>query len=516
LNQTVVAYTAGAGGVAQVKKSVGDAEITWTGTGTALQTNSSWYVITAFTSTTVVTVSRFGPNGILVATPSDSDWRMGVFRIGNYPSCGTIHEGRMFLAGMADEPRRIVGSVSNEYENFAYDDAINGNPNTVLDSSSLNFIPNTTRCQAVYWLEGDEKGLIAGSQGDELTIRPSTLSEAMTPFNIDVKQVTTFGSNAKVAPVRIGKSIIFAQRYAKKIREMGFYFEVNGYRAPERTKFAEHITGTTGIREMAYAKEPHSVVWAVRNDGLLIGMTHDDEDGVVKVGWHRHPLGNATVYSAAVMPSADGTWDQLWMTTLRHVNGADVCYIETQQKYWSPYEDAIADAWYMDCAARTAAGSPFTLITNLTHLIGETVSVWGDAAYQGDYVVDAFGRIELARGCRTVIVGYRRSSRGQMLRLDSGSADGTAIGKIRRTSRVGFILDNITDFGIGPNLDNITPVVFRVGDDPADTGSLFSGIALEEIDCDYDFENKIAFQQDGCGPGTILAIMPRMDTQDAG
>ena len=40
---------------------------------------------------------------------------------------------------------------------------------------------------------------------------------------------------------------------------------------------------------MAYQQEPHSVVWAVHNDGQLAGLTYNRLENVV--AWHRHIFG---------------------------------------------------------------------------------------------------------------------------------------------------------------------------------------------------------------------------------
>ena len=54
------------------------------------------------------------------------------------------------------------------------------------------------------------------------------------------------------------------------------------------TLLAEHIT-QGGIEEVAYAQEPDSIYWAVRNDGVLLGLTYQREEDVV--AWHRHIMG---------------------------------------------------------------------------------------------------------------------------------------------------------------------------------------------------------------------------------
>ena len=40
---------------------------------------------------------------------------------------------------------------------------------------------------------------------------------------------------------------------------------------------------------MTYQQEPHSIVWAARDDGVLAGLTYNRLENVV--AWHRHILG---------------------------------------------------------------------------------------------------------------------------------------------------------------------------------------------------------------------------------
>jgi len=62
------------------------------------------------------------------------------------------------------------------------------------------------------------------------------------------------------------------------------------YLAPDMTLLAEHITGN-GIVDVDYAQEPQSIYWAVRQDGVLLGLTYQREEDVV--AWHRHIIGGS-------------------------------------------------------------------------------------------------------------------------------------------------------------------------------------------------------------------------------
>ena len=78
------------------------------------------------------------------------------------------------------------------------------------------------------------------------------------------------------------------QRQKQKVREFAYRFEDDAYVAPDMTLLAEHVTGD-GIDDVDFAQEPESIYWAVREDGVLLGMTYQREEDVV--AWHRHLFG---------------------------------------------------------------------------------------------------------------------------------------------------------------------------------------------------------------------------------
>lgn len=473
----------------------------------------TWFTIITVNSPTEVICFKGGVN---FNNQPGTKWQLGLFcDFEGYPSNGTIHEGRLFLAGVPGHPRRLDASVSNDYQNFAPTDY----QGIVADSNALSFTLASRDQSPIVWMEADEKGLLVGSQGDEWTFRPSLLSGATSPTNVDAKPVTFFGS-AAIAPVKIGKSILFVQRYKRILREMGFYFDVNGYRSPNRTKIAEHILGDDGIVEMAHQREPQSIVWCVRVDGQVAAMTHESEDGVITTGWHRHILGGfsdgggtpAQVKSVCCIPSGDGSRDDVYFIVRRLINGFETQYVEIMQPIFSNFT-IQRRSWYVDSGI-SYDGSPTTTITGLGHLDGQTVVVLGDGAPMGDFVVSG-GQITLPYAVSVAQVGLPFTSRGQLLRLESGAANGTALGKIRRTHRIGIYLEKTLGISIGTDFDNMTPLEFRTANMPIEQAiPFYSGIRLETIDADYNFDNEICFEQAGPTPGNILAILPRMDTQD--
>ncbi len=462
---------------------------------------------------TVDILSAFGGTG---ATTS---WRLGLYstRTG-YPAAVTFYEDRLFFGGCPANPPRFDGSRSGDYENFMPSDT----DGTVADDHALSFTLNSDDVQTIRWMKGDEKALIIGTVEGEWPVRPSTTSEAMTPTNISAKQSTGRGS-ADIQALRAGESILFVQTAQRQLREISYVFEADKFKTPDLTVLSEHITkGPTpeesGISDVAYQKQPQSLVWATRKDGTLLSFTYERDQKVT--AWARHAIGgpSAVVESVACIPSADGTRDELWLIVKRTIGGRACRYIEFLTKTWE-HGDAQEDAVYGDCAL-TYDGAPVTTITGLWHLIGQTVKVLTDGAAHPDRTVSTSGTITLDNPASVVQVGYGYHSDGQLLRIDAGAADGTAQGKTQRKHNVTLRLHDTLGLKAGETFNTsgrgkLTEVTFRTSATPTDEAvPLFSGDVFIVWDGEYTSEGYVCWRFDGMFPGTVLAIMPQMHTQD--
>lgn len=476
--------------------------------------NWTWFTITGWTSTTVVTVTISGPNAS--ATTATVNWRLGVWSdTTGYPACVTFYEDRLFWAGATSYPTRLDGSNSGDYENMAPSNAAG----TVASSNAVAFSLNANEVNLIRWMVAGEKGLQVGTAGAEWVVRPSTQNEALSPTNVSAKPSTYWGS-ANIQPVQAGEAVLFVQRYGRKIREMSYSFNADGFRSPDLTVIGEHVT-RGGITEMAYAKQPQSVVWSVRADGVLVGLTYERDIDTLKVGWHRHIVGgysnsaktaDAIVESVAAIPSADGSYDELWVVVKRYINGQTRRYVEYMTNFFED-DDAQADAFFVDCGLTYDSTSTST-ISGLYHLEGQTVDVLADGAVQTAKTVSN-GKITLDRAASTVHVGFGYQSDGKRLRDEAGSQNGTSLGKTRRKHRVGWLLHRSLGLKIGASFDELDTLTFRTSADNAgEAPPLFSGILSETIEFDYDTENQECWRQDQPLPSTILAVMPIIVTQD--
>ena len=256
-------------------------------------TNWGWGVITAVGGTTSVTVDV---ERTFTVTSAETDWRLGSWSgTTGYPSTGAFFEQRLYAAGNTDQPQTFWASQTGNFEVHSPDsDPTAGTfDGTVQDDDALDFTISADNVNAIRWMSAGEDTLSIGTTGGEWV--PSSTGAVITPSDVTVRRQTTHGS-AQVVPVRVDNIVLFAQRAKRKIREFGFTFETDGYRAFDMTRLAQHIT-TSGIVEMDHAEEPDSQVWVVREDGQIPAMTFRRQEDVV--GWSRHisggRFGEATV-----------------------------------------------------------------------------------------------------------------------------------------------------------------------------------------------------------------------------
>jgi hypothetical protein len=157
-----------------------------------------------------------------------------------------------------------------------------------------------------------------------------------------------------------------------------------------------------------------------------------------------------------------------------------------------------------------------TTISGLTYLENETVSIYADGANQAPQTVSNSGTITLPLKAAVVTIGYPFISDAQLLRLDSGSRNGTSFGKTRRIHRVGLLVHASQGLMIGKDFNNLDPVQFRTQgvDLNSFAAPLFSGLETHTVDFDYDFDNQLCLRVSGGMPCTILGIYPMLETQD--
>lgn len=253
------------------------------------------------------------------------------------PGSVAYFQDRIILGGSQIEPNAIRGSATAEYGMF-----IPG-PNDA-DSWAFSFL--SERSDKVQWIASRE-ALIIGTTGGEWVITGG--QNGITPSAVLAKRQTTFGS-ANVQGKLINENLVFVQKGGRKFREYYYQNDLQSYRAADLTFYSDHIT-EGGIVEFGFQADPDPILWAIRADGVLLGLTYDKANGIQ--GWHRH-VTDGEIESFAVIPN--GEEDQVWVVVKRTINGTETRYLEY---FEARNQSSQRDRYHVD-AGMTAEGAELT------------------------------------------------------------------------------------------------------------------------------------------------------------
>ena len=252
-------------------------------------------------------------NYFAYATPlTTTQWALGKWSgTTGYPWCGMFWQGRLLVGATNNQPSALEGSVPGQFFNFAPSQ----HDGSVVASNALSWIISDDEVNAINWLatagSAQAMQLALGTRGGEQIFQGSSTGQALSPTNVQAYRETTLGSQPGLKPVRVGKSLLFANRAGQKIHEWTFSWQVNGYVGPDLAVLSEHVL-RTGVTKMVWQQNPLGVMWMIAGTSL-VGMTYLREQDVV--AFHRHQLGGQyyggapVVEDLAVIPSPDTTYD---------------------------------------------------------------------------------------------------------------------------------------------------------------------------------------------------------------
>lgn len=368
-------------------------------------TTWGWARISEVTDSTHVKVeirTAFGGTGAV------KEWRLGLYSDNTgWPAAPTFYEERLVLAGARIRPARLDGSASGDFETFA--------PGT-NDADPFSYNTGTRR---VYWL-ASTTALIGGALGGAFVGRTDAVGAPITPTNFQVK-ANGAASAAALRPLVLDE-VIYAHRHRRKLFAYGYSLDKDRFIPRDITLLAEHIT-RPGLGQLAYQEQPFGLIWAVRDDGILLGCTYLPDQEVT--AWHRHRLGAssaapARVRSVCVIPGSnrdgDGS-DEVWLVVERVIDGAVRRYIEILEDPL-PADGLQQDAFYVDCGlslynapaaaltpgAATGAGITFTAdaaVFSAGHVGRELHADWTDFGLNDDGIP-----FERPRQGRAVIAAF--------------------------------------------------------------------------------------------------------------
>lgn len=494
-NNTAITMTASAASGA-ITVTASSAFFTANHVGGHIRITTGYATITGYTSSTQVNATTV----VNVGTGAQTDWAIGAWCAEyGYPSCGAFIEQRLAVAGTTSDPQGVWLSQTEQYDNFQ-----TGSD----DSDGMFYTIASNQVNAIKWAEPTTQ-LVLGTTGGPFNLGSGSNEAALTPTNVVVKQQTSYGC-ANIQAKKIGHLIYYAQFYGRRVREYGYNFNDDIYKASDITILSEHVT-RSGVTEMTFQMSPYTVLWCVLANGQLATLTREADQEVY--GWSRQYDASGTFENICVIPNPSGGYDEVWVVVKRNVGGQDVRYVEY---FHEPFtQDTAQEDSFFVRSGLTYDGSPTSTVTGLDHLNGKTVNVLADGAPQNQKTV-ASGSITLDSAASVVHVGLPYTAKLKTLRLEAGSSNGTAQTKRKKIFDVFVRLWRTLGLNIGTGPSAVDEVVFRDTNMAMDTPpELFTGDKRVHFRAGWDRDGQIYIESSQPTPMTVLALIVNpMETSD--
>lgn len=311
-----------------------------------------------------ITVKEF-PSGGSGATDV---WAVGAWsNDAGWPAEVEYFSDRLFFAATRLQPQTLWASKIGNYTDY-------GSTVPLADDDSITFTINARQLNAVRDLVALDNLLPLTASGEwKMT---TGQDDVVTPSTVGFKPQTYWGASKLPAQV-VGNSAVFVQDKGQLVRDIAYSFTADAYEGNDLTAFADHLVEGYTLTDVAYSKSPYSVVWYVRSDGTLLGLTYMRDQQVV--GWHRHDTAGGAYESVCCIPEGDEV--ATYVIVRRIVNGQTKRYVERMAS--RVFAD-VADAFFVDCGltydGRNASATTLTLSGGTNWTENEQLTVTASAA----------------------------------------------------------------------------------------------------------------------------------------
>ena len=422
-------------------------------------------------------------NGIKEGEPS-YQWKLGSWNKGRgYPKLCTFYQDRFVVAATDSKPNFIWFSRTGDYPNFGVE-KVEG---TITDDSAITLpVINRKMCEIRHLVPAND--LIILTSGNEWIVRGD---KTITPTNCNLKTQTQRGA-LSCEPQFIGNRCVFVQERGGTVRDMGYSYESDNYTGQDLTLFVKTLVKGHLAVTSAYAQDPDSIIYYVRDDGQLNCLTYIPEQKVY--GWSHFVTNGKYRYVESV---AEGEQDTIYFVVDRVINNKSVKCIERSIPLYTEDNSDV----FLDCYVKVA-NSIKTDYINAPHLVGQMVDIVIDGQQMPSRVVPPTGVIKLDGKANVITVGLPYTTKIKIPSVEQQINDGTLQGRVATVSRV--VLRMYKSFGgkVGRTFD-------RMDDITLPPNELFTGdkpVILPKMGINYSTDTSICIKHSDPFPFNLLSI----------
>lgn len=429
---------------------------------------------------------------------------------GDHPGAVGYFEQRRVFGGFKRRPDQIFMTRVGTESAMTYslplrdDDRINFQ----LDARDTNIIRHIVNL----------KELIILTNAGEFRVS-SVNTDAITPTSIKIKLESANGAS-NVMPVVVSDTVVYCADSGNDICVLRPNASGVGYMPDVLSYRASHLFDNVYIRQLAFSRAPYPIVWGAASNGKLYGLTYIPSQQVD--AWHQHDTNERIVEmnnelpdiieSVATIPEGNEVID--YIVVRRTINGIRRRYIEYKASSSGINEHYIANkathrenpVCHLDCAKIYKFSTETTLLTGLSHLENETVSIVTDGAVHKPIKV-VNGQITLEYPAMAVHVGFPIRSQVCSLPLDSQVDEAFGRGRSKNVKKATFKVYRSSTFSAGPDEKHLVDAKIRTNEPYGSPPDLKTGDVEIPLTPSWGSDGQIFIEHTEPLPLTITSMM---------
>lgn len=249
------------------------------------------------------------------------------------PAVSTIHQQRQIYAAPNENPLTVYGSRPGQLSDFSTSPILVASDSFSHEIDSNDFSP-------IRHLISVRGGIIAMSAGG-IWLMSGSENGAITATDVQA-DANVYTGVSDVVPLKIDTDILYTSGTGGRVNALAYQDQYKLYTPTDISILANHLIDKKRIISWAYADEPHRLIYAVREDGVMLLLTMIKEQEVF--AWTRRVTRGQ--YLDVATFDGDGETD-VYFIVRRKINGV---YRKVIERLATRALETQEDAWFLDCA----------------------------------------------------------------------------------------------------------------------------------------------------------------------
>ena len=252
----------------------------------------------------------------------------------NYPAAVGFWNQRLVFANTPKKPNAIYGSCVGVFDDFT---------NTILNNSDEAFeleLNSGTTDEITDIVPMDDLIIMTQSKIWRVV---GTSPSSMQAY------IESYSGSSGIRPYVYKKSILYVDSSYNTVSNFIYSYELNGYVGQNLDTLCRDLLDGHTIKFVSFRDTPYGIMYVVRNDGVMLGLTYLKEENIY--AWHMHTTDGKFLNVCAVDRPV---YDNVYVIVQR----GDKKYVEMFKDHINVDQD-VDDSWHLDCASRHVETTPY-------------------------------------------------------------------------------------------------------------------------------------------------------------